>query len=110
MSDDYKLHLERAERTLQQHSVDAVLKRVRAIIGPANMPSTEQGKLAQEALEAMRSMQKPTPQQLAALESVIRLMRPAPFSKAGKLDNLGQDFADTFADWNTFQDSVKSYL
>jgi len=110
MSDDYKLHLERAERTLQQHSVDTILKRVRAIIGPANMPSTDQGQLAQQALDAMRAMQKPNPQQLAALEEVIRLMRPAPFSRAGKLDNLSQDFADTFADWETFRDSVKPYL
>src|SRR5438105_1494879 len=110
MSDDYKFRLARAERTLQQHSVDTILKRVRAIIGPANMPSNEQGQLAQQALDAMRAIQRPTPQQLAALEYVIRLMRPPPFSRAGNLDSLGQDFADAFADWKTLQDLIKPYL
>jgi hypothetical protein len=110
MSDDYSSYLERAERTLKQQSIETVFKRIRAIIGPANMPSTEQGQLAQQALDAMRTMQKPSPQQLAALEHVIRLMRPAPLSRAGTLDKIDQDLANTFPDWDAFQASVKPYL
>lgn len=109
MSDDYKAYLERAERTLRQ-PVDAIFERIRAIIGPANMPSSEQGRLAQQALDAMRAMQRPSPQQLAALEYVIRLMRPAPLSRSGSLDTLDRDFSDIFTDWKTFQESVKPYL
>ena len=110
MADDLELHLKRAERTLQQHTVETILARVRAIIGPANMPSTEQGQLAQQALDKMRSLQKPTPQQLTALEYVIRLMRPAPLSRNGALDNMDADLSKTFPDWTAFQQSVKPYL
>ncbi|MGH9969568.1 MAG: trypsin-like serine peptidase [Pyrinomonadaceae bacterium] len=110
MTDDLELRLKRAERTLQQHSVDTILNRVRAIIGPANMPSTEQGQLAQQALDQMRAMKKPTPQQLNALEYVIRLMRPAPLSRSGTLDIMDAELSDAFPDWNTFRQSVKPYL
>jgi hypothetical protein len=110
MSDDYEAYLARAQRTLRQQSVDAIFKRIRAIIGPANMPSSEQGQLAQQALDSMRAMQRPSPQQLAALEYVIRLMRPAPLSRSGSLDKLDQGLAETFTDWESFQESVKPYL
>lgn len=110
MADDFELHLKRAERTLQKHSVESILARVRAIIGPANMPSTEQGQLAQQALDQMRSLKRPTPQQLTALEYVIRLMRPAPLSRNGTLDNMDEDLSKTFPDWKGFQQSVKPYL
>lgn len=110
MPDDLVLRLQRAERALQQQSVDAVLSRVRAIIGPANMPSDEQGQLAQEALDQMRDMKTPTPQQLNALENVIRLMRPAPLSRSGTLDILDPEVSDAFPDWKGFRESVKPYL
>lgn len=112
MSDDFDLYLQRAKRTIgdKPDSVATILSRVRAIIGPANMPSNEQGQLAQAALDAMRHMQRPTPQQLAALEYVIRLMRPAPLSRGGKLDNLGKDFNEVFGDWIDFQKFVKPFL
>jgi S1-C subfamily serine protease len=110
MPDDLELHLKRAERTLQQHSVAEILTSVRAIIGPANMPSTEQGELAQQALDQMRAMKRPTPQQLTALEYVIRLMRPAPLSRSGTLDILAPELSDAFPDWGTFRQSVKPYL
>jgi S1-C subfamily serine protease len=74
------------------------------------MPSTEQGQLAQQALDRMRSLQRPTPQQLTALEYLIRLMRPAPLSKNGTLENMDADLSKTFPDWTTFRESVKPYL
>lgn len=112
MSDDLTLYLQRATRTMgdEPRAVETVLSRVRAIIGPANMPSGEQGRLAQEALDALRHMERPTAQQLAALEYVIRLMRPAPLSRAGNLDNLHPDFARVFDGWDGFRESVKPYL
>jgi S1-C subfamily serine protease len=110
MNQDYASQLARAERALQQHSVETILERIRAIIGPANMPANEPGRLAREALDAMGAMSRPKPQQLAALEYVIRLMRPAPLSRAGKLDNLEQELSGTFPDWKAFQESVQPYL
>ena len=112
MSDDLTLYLERAARTIgdSDKGIGNVLSRVRAIIGMANMPPTEQGQLAQAALDAMRHMQRPTPQQLAALEYIIRLMRPAPLSRGGELDDLEPAFNEVFGEWSGFRQSVKRYL
>jgi hypothetical protein len=109
-NDDVKRLLARAERTLQQSSIDDILTRVRAIIGPGNMPPTEQGRLAQEALDQMRSRKRPTTEQLIALEYVIRLMRPAPLSRGGTLDKVDPQLAEAFPDWQSFSQSVKPYL
>jgi S1-C subfamily serine protease len=110
MSNDLELQLQRAERTLQQYSVDRILNKVRAIIGPSNMPPTEQGRLAQEALDQMRAMKKPTAEQLIALEYVIRLMRPAPLSRAGTLDKVDPELAEAFPGWQSFTEVVKPYI
>src|SRR5438132_5110032 len=110
MSNDLELQLRRAERTLQQHPVDTILTRVRAIIGPSNMPPTEQGRLAQQALDQMRAMKRPTAEELIALEYVIRLMRPAPLSRSGTLDKVDSQLADAFPGWQAFSESVKPYL
>lgn len=110
MPSDLELLLRRAERTLQQHPVDTILTRVRAIIGPSNMPPTEQGRLAQLALDQMRAMKRPTAEELIALEYVIRLMRPAPLSRSGTLDKVDPQLAEAFPGWQSFSQAVKPYL
>jgi S1-C subfamily serine protease len=102
--------LERAERAFKGLPVTEVMQRVRAIIGPSAMPSTEQGQLAQQALDALRNMQRPTPMQLSALELVIRLMRPAPLSKAGMLEDVDEDIKPNFNHWPRFRELVAPYL
>jgi endonuclease G len=87
-----------------------ILERIKAIVGPNNMPPVEQSKLAEAALERMRNGKKPTPKQLAALEFVIRLMRPVPLSREGALDALDSKVAPSFPDWGGFQTSVKPHL
>lgn len=110
MDDSRKSLLDRAGRTFQQTPVAGVLQRVRAIVGPRNMPANEEGNLAQEALRTLENGQDPTPRQLAALELIIRLMRPAPLSRNGMIDDLPAEMEPAFADWKDFQREVKPYL
>lgn len=110
MSDEQKLYLERAMRAFGAQPVGEVLKKIKAIVGPGNMPPNAQSKLAEEALAALQQGDKPTAKQLAALEFIIRMMRPAPLSRSGALDPLHKDLAPAFPDWTKFQKSVKPYL
>lgn len=108
--DDNQDYLDRAARAFQGRPVGEIFERIKALVGPTNMPATEQGKLAEEALARMQSGEKPTPKQLAALELMIRLMRPVPLSRKGALENLDPKVAGSFPDWPTFQTSVKPHL
>jgi S1-C subfamily serine protease len=108
--DDHKLYLARAARAFQNKPVGVILERIKAIVGPNNMPPVEQSKLAEAALERMQNGKKPTPKQLAALEFVIRLMRPVPLSREGALDALDSKVAPSFPDWGGFQTSIKPHL
>jgi S1-C subfamily serine protease len=103
----HKWYLARAERAFQNGNI---LKKVKAIVGPNNMPAIEQSKLAEEALNRMKAGKKPTPKQLAALEFVIRLMRPAPLAKEGALPDLDKQVAPSFPDWPAFRTSIKPFL
>lgn len=108
--DDHKVYLARAARAFQNKPVGVILERIKAIVGPNNMPPVEQSKLAEKALERMQNGETPTPKQLAALEFVIRLMRPVPLSREGALDPLDSKVAPTFPDWGGFQESVRPHL
>lgn len=110
MDEKHKLYLARATRAFQNRPVGQILDRIKAIVGPSNMPPIEQSKLAEKALERLQNGVKPTPKQLAALEFVIRLMRPVPLSRQGALDNLSADVAPSFPDWTNFQKSIKPFL
>ena len=68
------------------------------------------------ALDKLRNGDAPTPGELAALEIVIRLLRPVVFSRGGALDDLPdteghnlypEDLKDM---WNAFRDKVKPVL
>ena len=103
-------YLDRVGREFQGRPVGEIFEDIKAIVGPTNMPPTEQGKLAEEAIARMQNGEKPTPKQLAALELMIRLMRPVPLSRKGALDNLDAKVAGSFPDWPSFQTSVKPHL
>jgi V8-like Glu-specific endopeptidase len=107
MSDYYDSLRERAERAFQNKPIANFQNRVRAIIGPA--AAQVQGS-AQEALNALHNGEEPTPMQLAALELVIRTMRPAPLSKNGELPELDEDIAPSFVEWEGFRVTVKPFL
>ena len=92
---------------------DAVAK-VRAIIGPANIPDSEP--LAQSALDKLQRGEAPTAEELTALEIVVRLLRPVVFSRDGMLADLPdqaghnlypQELKDA---WSAFRNLVKPLL
>ena len=105
---------DRARRALGDHQVQDAVKKVRAIVGPAEIPASEPE--AQAAWEKLRNGDAPEPNELAALELVIRLLRPAPFSREGVLDDLpdqqGHNLypADLKDAWSTFRTRIKPLL
>ena len=107
---DNEEYLKRAARAFRDQPVGKIFEKIKAIVGPSNMPPTQQGKLAEQALKAMQNGETPSPKQLAALELMIRLMRPVPLSRKGVLDNLAPDVAPSFPDWSTFQNTIKPHL
>lgn len=110
MALDSKLELlrARAARALGDHQVVDAVAKVRAIIGPANIPDSEP--LAQAALDKLHDGQIPSAQELTALEIVVRLLRPVVLSRQAKLDDLPespehnlhpQDLKDLWSDFRT---------
>jgi len=63
---------------------DAIAK-VKAIIGPTNIPDTEP--LAQAALDKLHNGEIPSAEEITALEIVVRLLRPVVYTRNGKLDD-----------------------
>jgi S1-C subfamily serine protease len=99
----------RAERVFGTSEADAALKRVRAIIGTTNLPVGFEGDLAKTALAKLKdsSAEEPTPRELAALEMMLRMMRPAPKFEEGKLEELTEpEFAQAFPNWKAFQETL----
>ncbi len=107
--------LARANRAFGQRPVAEVVAKVRAIIGPPNIPDSETS--AQDAWDKLREgAEDPTAQELAALELVIRLMRPAPLSLNGRLADLPDQpghnlFPPEMKDrWSAFREKVQPVL
>jgi hypothetical protein len=106
----------RARRALGERAVKEVLKTARAIIGVPNLPKGEEA--AQRCLDKLRKpkLGKPTAAELAALELVIRMLRPAPACEGGELlplpggpgDHLYS--TDLAAQWDAFRAAVKPLL
>jgi endonuclease G len=96
----------RTERAFGSAEPNAALERVRAIVGTTNLPATFEGQLAKQALAKLKEpdAEAPTPRELAALEMMLRMMRPAPKFEDGRLEDLTEpEFARAFPDWKTFQ-------
>lgn len=107
----YNAMLLRRASSAQQKDPEVIKKaltKFRAIIGHAK--TIEQDELANAALEKLREGDIPAPAELAALELVIRLMRPAPISRQGALESLTGQAAAVFMDWPQFQTAIKPYL
>jgi S1-C subfamily serine protease len=110
-NNDYeKSLLRRVERAVQKEPqiIQKSLYRVRAIIG--DKKATEQDEQANAALEMLREGETPSASGLAALELVVRLMRPAPVFIKGVLDPLPDEAASLFDEWDQFQVQLKPYL
>jgi S1-C subfamily serine protease len=101
---------DRAERAFGRVTITRAWESRRAIVGAHNMPPGDQADLAQQALELLRGGRMPSPAQLAALELSIRMLRPAPLSRAGVLDDLPDEAAAVFSAWPRFREAVKPLL
>jgi len=103
----------RAERWVVHDDAAQLTSRVRAIVGPSGDALAAQGgagQLAADALATLKLGNEPTPTQLAALETMIRVMRPAPRSIAGDLEALAPESQGDFPQWSDFQAKVRPLL
>lgn len=104
----------RADRAFAGRPVSEAVVKVRAIVGVPHIPDAE--KAAQAAWDKLRTGKVPTAPELAALELVIRMMRPAPLSQKGELAPLPSApgsttyNADTAKAWDAFRAAVKPVL
>jgi S1-C subfamily serine protease len=105
--------LARADRALGTHQIDQAVAKLRAIVGPTTIPLGEAA--AQAAWDKLRNGDAPSADELAALEFVIRLLRPAPLSRDGHLDDLPdqqghnlypQDLKDAWASFRPLIDPL----
>lgn len=84
---------------------------VRAIIGPSKFPAGED--LAQAGMDALGRGEVPSPAEIAALESVIKALRPSLLSQHALLDPLPayQRYeAGVVAQWEGFRQKVRPSL
>jgi S1-C subfamily serine protease len=97
--------LTRAKRSFGDCPPDKVFGKVRAIVGSESaMPPTEEGRMAAGALEKLKRGAEPTAAELAALELLIRMTRPAPLVQGGKPADLPRhEHRESFPEWNLFQ-------
>jgi S1-C subfamily serine protease len=104
MTDEERERLKkRVERTFGERQISEVILPVRAIVGP-RMPAGE--KVAEEAREKLAKGLEPTPSERAALEVMIRLLRPALVYGANRFDALPLHNvygADLRALWDSFR-------
>jgi S1-C subfamily serine protease len=86
MTDEERERLRRrVERTFGTRELSQIMKPVRALVGP-RMPAGEE--TAEKAREKLANGVEPTPSERAALEVMIRLLRPALLYGANMFDAL----------------------
>jgi S1-C subfamily serine protease len=104
----------RAHRAFAGRTVEDAVVKVRAIVGVPRIPDAEVA--AQAAWDKLRVGKVPSAPELAALEFVIRMMRPAPLSQKGELAPLPSVAGtstynpDTTKAWEDFRLKVKPFL
>lgn len=106
MSAEQNPYLARYLRSYGSLNLESAGPRYRAITGTDNLPDTPEGKLAKSALQKFKDgdEQGATPPELAALEYLIRLVRPAPLFRKGVPEDLAEpEFERAFPDWPDFQ-------
>jgi len=86
--------------------IEPARARYRAIVGTDDFPDTAEGKLAASAIQKLKAGDEegPTPPELAALEYLIRLVRPAPLFRNGTPDAMPlPEFQRAFPGWDAFR-------
>jgi len=99
----------RVRQTFGDRPLSKAFEDRKAIIGPGNFPGTDEGKLAEKALNDLENNLDADPKGLAALELMIKLMRPAPCITGGKFDPIDSQAAATFPTWAAFCEAFRPF-
>lgn len=104
----------RAKITFPESKPEFLLARVRAIVASEkDMPPDEQGRLATAALRKLEGLEvgDPTAAELAALELMIRMTRPAPLVHQSIPDDFKRpEHSNIFPSWSSFRSAAKPFL
>jgi S1-C subfamily serine protease len=98
---------DRALRAIAGRPLDKIVTHTRAIVGP-RLQNLEGD--AHDGLEAFKNGRRPTAQQVAALQAVVRAMRPSVLSRQGMIDALPLEANPVFPDWTAFTAAILSHL
>src|SRR5262249_4109225 len=98
---------ERAIRAIAGRPLDKIVSRTRATVGP---PVDDLEGEAQEGLAALKSGTKPTSAQVAALQAIVRSMRPSVMSHDSSVDPLPQEAQPVFSNWLSFVGLIVPHL
>jgi S1-C subfamily serine protease len=105
--DPYNNLYQRALRAIAGRPIGEVVERTKAIVGP---PLQDLEGDAQDGLAAFKQGKRPTAAQLAALQAVVRSMRPSALSHAGSVDPLPAEAQPVFSSWTDFVQLVIPHL
>ncbi len=97
----------RALRAIAGRPLDMVVKQTRAIVGP-RLQNLEGD--AHDGLATLKGAKRPTAQQVAALQAIVRAMRPSVLSHQGTLDALPAEATPVFANWPAFEALIVPHL
>jgi hypothetical protein len=106
-SDGYNDLYGRAQRAIAGRNLDTIVARTRAIVGP---PLADLKGDTHDGLEALKKGRKPSADQVAALQAVVRSMRPSVLSRQGSIDALPEEVMPVFSDWPAFVGMIIPHL
>jgi|SRR6266850_673178 len=105
--DPYNNLYDRAMRAIAGRPIGSVVERTRAIVAP---PLKDLEGDAKAGLAALKVGARPTAEQVAALQAIVRAMRPSALSNAGSVDPLPEPARPVFSEWPDFARSIVPYL
>lgn len=97
----------RALRAIAGRPIREVVDKTKAIVGP---PLKDLEGDAQAGLAAFKAGTRPTAEQVAALQAIVRAMRPSVLSKSGSVDPLPDRTRSVFSGWPDFARSIVPHL
>lgn len=103
----YQNLYDRALRAIAGRPIATVVDKTRAIVAP---PLKDLEGDAKAGLAALKSGARPSAEQIAALQAIIRAMRPSALSNAGLIDPLPEQAQPVFSEWPDFARSIAPYL
>jgi S1-C subfamily serine protease len=106
-SDAFENLYDRALRAIADRPLATVVTRTRAIVGP---PLEDLEGEARDGLAALKDGARPTAQQVAALQAIVRAMRPSVLSRQGQIDPLPEETRPIFPDWAGFVEAIVPHL